>query len=433
MYINSALAADYWSNGGGNTTSTTYFFAAGTHNIQIDYYENTGGAQIVVNFTLLEGGSGVDLFDGNSWSAYYFPYCNDANFRTPPFNRGIADPVSALDFTFPSDTPQIVRDNNTVTQLNEGVLSPGGGGAPFEEVNNYVLIEAEEAINVAGTGTALNKNWVLDSTYAGYNGSGAMQARPTSPFQDFGTNTSMGPSNIVARLDFVVNFTNTGTYRLYMRGRSASGGDAVHVGLNGSRLTSNSGFSGFSTNYGWPSTNINVSIPTPGTYTINVWFKESGTAIDKIWLGTDTASRPTQWRCDSETSDPTQYWLARYERNITVADPTTLIFNISSEDGHRFYVDGNLVRSRWDWGVRNSSESVVLTPGTHTVRIEYRSHTSSTRYLRLEYVLEGPVFHSDAVANLSSSSGDYDDYYGASVIMEDEVDLTGTTFPTLTW
>lgn len=436
MYINSALAANVWSNGSSNVSTTNYAFGAGTHVIQIDYYDNTGGAKIIVDFTLLAGGSSVDLFDGNSWSAYYFPYCNNASFLTPPFNRGVADPVGALEFNFPADTPQIVLDNNAAA-LNNGVLSPGGGGAPFQEVNGYVLIEAEEASQVVnGAGTHLNRQWVFDTTYAGYSGTGAMQARPTSPGFNIGTDTSMGPTNIVPRMDYNVTFTTTGSYTVYILGLGPSTSqDSVRVGLNGTEVTASAsaGLTGFTTSYSWRTDSSAVlNISTPGTYTVNIWMRESGTVVDKIWFGRDTATRPTAWKCDAENSDPTQYWLGRYERNITVADPTTLVFNLSSIDGHRLYVDGALIRSRWNSGEQISSESILLTPGTHAIRIEYRSQTSSSRYLKLEYILNGPVFHSDATADFSSA-GNYTDYYGASVIVEDEIDLTGTTFPTLTW
>lgn len=443
MYVdnNLVLESNKWEDGT-PSSSFTYDFAAGTtHTFEVEMYENAGNAKIIVEFDLLAGGSGADLFDGNSWDAYYYPYCNNGTFLTPPFNRGVADPVSALEFGFPADTSQIVLDNNTAAGLDGnlgGVLSPGGFGQPFREENEYVLIEAEEFTTKAagnGTNSGAGLDWQSSTSLAGFSGTAAMITG--TPAEGSARPFNNTVANSLPVMKYTINFTNTGTYKLYLLGRRNGGSYAgAYVTLDGGNTPLDGGSPITFTNnsYNWRG-NIDVNITSAGNHSIEVWMASKGVVVDKIWMGTDTDTRPSAWRCLVESSNAHEYWMARYERNITVADQTNLVFTVESRDGHNFYVDGALLSDPDEWGGGQSTttKNVTLSPGTHKVTIEYRSHNNPDRYLRLEYSLVGPVFHSDAVANMSDDSGKYSDYYGASLIMEDELNLAGTANPTLTW
>ncbi len=432
MYIDTALVpgTNKWSDGS-QSSSPSFAFSAGTHTLQVDFYENSGSASVSVNFVLLAGGEGADLFDGNSWSAFYYPYCN-GNFITPPFNA-TADSVAGLNMIFPADTPQVVLDNNN----GHGVLSAGGSGQPIQEVGGYAVFEAEVVTDtsdtvsrVAGAGPTYGTQlWNVHTATSGYTGTSGMRAEGGTGTYNNGTNVSTTLPNIVPRIDYRVNFTTTGTYTIYIRGAGPTNSeDSVNLGLNNTPLATRL-LDDFAPTFGWIGGNT-FTISTPGIYTINVWARQVNTVIDRIWIGTNTSARPGGGSCTTIPATANEYWLGRYERSITVADSTNLIFNLDSDDGHRLYVDGALIASanKWAAGLQTSTASVNLTPGTHTVRVEYRSETGSSRKLQLTYQLDGPVFHSDG-----SKTADYTDWYGASIIIEDEIDLSGTFNPTLTW
>ncbi len=107
---------------------------------------------------------------------------------------------------------------------------------------------------------------------------------------------------------YTAQFTTTGTYYIYVRGRSLDGGsDSVHVGLNRAPASAAGlGLTGFiTTTYGWygltNGISTTVNIPAPGLYTFYLWMREDGMIVDRIWLSTsptaiaeaNTGSGPT--------------------------------------------------------------------------------------------------------------------------------------------
>jgi len=136
--------------------------------------------------------------------------------------------------------------------------------------------------------------WQETTYYTGYSGDGAMQGGI-----DDGSNTgatATGPS-----LNYSVYFQITGTYYVFVRalgtGPLYTESNSVHIGLNGTLVTTSDpwGINSFnSTGYLWYSTRLGVpttiNIPTPGYYTINVWMREDGVVVDKLWLSTNSGA-----------------------------------------------------------------------------------------------------------------------------------------------
>jgi hypothetical protein len=86
--------------------------------------------------------------------------------------------------------------------------TPSGSGA-FIESGGQVVMEAEDYDNNI---TRSSRTWTLTTTVGGYSGSGYMQALP-----DSGTNINTGYSTTSPEMNYLVNFSTTGTYYVWVR------------------------------------------------------------------------------------------------------------------------------------------------------------------------------------------------------------------------
>ncbi|MEO1235712.1 MAG: LamG-like jellyroll fold domain-containing protein, partial [Planctomycetota bacterium] len=160
----------------------------------------------------------------------------------------------------------------------------------YTETGGTVVIEAERYTRrVAGANGGANMTWYLAT------GDDASDGLMLKAGPDGGSGVSVltdGP-----RVDYDIVFNTPGTYRLWARLRADdSGDDEVHVGFEGVALSDSPGAGltvpTFDTWHwiddvdGGPS-DLTVSVPTPGTYTLNFWMIENGMTIDKIVLSTD--------------------------------------------------------------------------------------------------------------------------------------------------
>jgi hypothetical protein len=84
------------------------------------------------------------------------------------------------------------------------------------------------------------------------------------------------------RVDFQVNFTSTGNFKLYIRGAGASrDDDACWGGIDDDHIRQALVPSADGT-YQWAYRNVNVS--TPGIHTVSLWGFEDGIRVDKVVL-----------------------------------------------------------------------------------------------------------------------------------------------------
>ncbi|MGB7157340.1 MAG: fibronectin type III domain-containing protein [Tepidisphaeraceae bacterium] len=157
--------------------------------------------------------------------------------------------------------------------------------------DHLVVAEAENNDGVLAQG---GKTWSPNST-AGFSGSGALQSTPNT-----GINRNTGYTTQSPRIDFNINFTQTGTHYVWIRGFApTSSDDTVHVGFNGAEVTSSDRMSGFPDGaWTWSNTTMDgpvatINVTTPGVHTLNVWMREDGFIADKVLLTTNAAFVPT--------------------------------------------------------------------------------------------------------------------------------------------
>ena len=164
-------------------------------------------------------------------------------------------------------------------------------GDCFIETGGEVVMEAENYSNMlAGSGNAASSSWQMFSDGTASGGT-AMETTPNTGVWT-GLNTN-GP-----RLDFKINFSTTGTYRVWVRGSGpGNNDDSFHAGLDGVAYTNSSGY-GMSVEGPWRwvasagGNYVDIPITTAGTHTLNIWMREDGVQVDKIVMRT-TTDRPT--------------------------------------------------------------------------------------------------------------------------------------------
>ena len=164
---------------------------------------------------------------------------------------------------------------NTITG---GVINPPGF---FLEENGLVVIETEHydnQINRSGY------SWNFETINSEYSADGYIKVLPVGDIIFYADAVSYSPE-----LDYIINFTNSGTYFVWVRGQARdSNSNSFHMGLNGVlqlKTTTINWFFNFSS---WEWSNKSegglsqINIPSPGVYTINVWMRETGFSLDKI-------------------------------------------------------------------------------------------------------------------------------------------------------
>lgn len=140
-----------------------------------------------------------------------------------------------------------------------------------------------------------NAYWTNTTLYTGFSGECGMQAMPDAGKNGGSTNT------ISPRLDYQVNFVQTGTLYMWMRGTAPFGGssDSVFMGADGLLATQNNdpasgramdGFN-YDGTYKWSRRN-QLEITTTGLHVLSVWMREDGFVADKILFSMNPAYSP---------------------------------------------------------------------------------------------------------------------------------------------
>jgi hypothetical protein len=170
-------------------------------------------------------------------------------------------------------------------------VMPPGPNPVVQSADLIVFIEAEDyALKEPKNGVS----WTLDTT-AGYSGAGALRALPNT-----GASHSSSYETDSPRLDYNVDFTQTGTYHVWVRGwASNSDDDRVHVGIDGAGTSTADRIDGFTDAWQWSRStrdrdDATLDVTTTGPHTINVWMYRDGFRIDAILLTLDDAYVPTR-------------------------------------------------------------------------------------------------------------------------------------------
>jgi hypothetical protein len=159
----------------------------------------------------------------------------------------------------------------------------------FQESAGQVVMEAE---NYATEVVRNGHDWTPATAKSGYAGAGYLQVLPNN-----GLAINSGYATASPELTYRVNFTNTGTYYVWLRGSGDTGNDdSAHAGLDGAAPTSADRITGLGSSWTWKRTTMDSSAPatlsvtSPGIHTIHLWMREDGLRLDRILLRKNSSS-----------------------------------------------------------------------------------------------------------------------------------------------
>jgi hypothetical protein len=187
------------------------------------------------------------------------------------------------------------------------LVSVPNGTVHFQDnsSDNLLVLEAENyTFNQPGGGqawtfTTVPPFLIPTATDTNVSGSGCMVALP-----NFGISYSFNPGDRpsgIPELDYVVNFTTTGTNYIWVRGSGDSdvGGanDSINLGLDGAIAYRINGVFPQAAGYAWgntptPATGVFTNA-TAGLHIINCWMREDGFGFDKLVLSSNPNYNPT--------------------------------------------------------------------------------------------------------------------------------------------
>lgn len=184
---------------------------------------------------------------------------------------------------------------NVYRALNEDgpftAISASGPEA-FEEQSGQVVFEAESYdANIDRSG----HSWIDMTSPSGYSGSQFLGASPNS-----GATYNSSYDTTAPELQYNVNFTNPGTYYVWVRGIAGSGSDdSIHVGIDGTTPSSGYRLTGSYTGaWAWSKSLMSggyarIDVPDAGVHTVNFWMREDGFGFDKALLTTSSGYTPS--------------------------------------------------------------------------------------------------------------------------------------------
>ncbi|NBS85018.1 MAG: hypothetical protein EBS59_10085, partial [Verrucomicrobia bacterium] len=157
----------------------------------------------------------------------------------------------------------------------------------ISESNGIVLFEAESVSgNIPRTIAGTNYSWTNNTGVGGYSGSGSMVALPND-----GTTVTNSWTNTSPELRYSVNFTNTGTYYVWLRGYAETSENvSVYVGLNGNSTGGSQidlpklGVWTWANTATGSATSVSINVTNTGTNTFQIWMRDAGFRFDRILL-----------------------------------------------------------------------------------------------------------------------------------------------------
>lgn len=233
-------------------------------------------------FSHVQGKLSTHETDAKTWRDTCINYFKGFSGQpTPSYNPGPTPTPGNSATPTPTPTP-----GNTATPTPTPTAPPTGSGAWLES-GGKVCIEAERVTEYSAYAYMTDRSSHTWNTVVAGSSGNAMQCTPDngSYWTDTATLNSNAPEMILR-----IKFATAGNYNVWLLYKAANGTqDSIHVGLDDS-FKHTKDFSENNT-WKWEKTGT-ISGITSGYHGFDLWAREDGLMVDKIYLttGTDTPS-----------------------------------------------------------------------------------------------------------------------------------------------
>ncbi|MBP2832882.1 glycoside hydrolase family 9 protein [Aquimarina sp. U1-2] len=190
-----------------------------------------------------------------------------------------------------ANTIRLVANNtfNGGPNLDRLRITTSGGGSEADftqDDSGLVSMEAEEATSQSnGTGSFASMSWQQQNDASASNSNFMI-------VPDNGNINSAGTLN-GPRLDFVIDFVQTGTHYIWIRQKSPNGADNSIIPAFDDVLIADWNMPDALTEWTWSKAGFTFNVTSTGIHTFSIYMREDGTPIDKIELATNPSYTPS--------------------------------------------------------------------------------------------------------------------------------------------
>jgi hypothetical protein len=418
VWVGEELVIDAWYDQQASWMARDMYISQGIHTVRVEYYEHTGGAVVQVAWKRLHGGAG--------WLAEYYA---NKKLEGPP---ALVRTDSAINFAWEGDAPDpaVPNDKFSVRWTRTLSFPPGTyrfhaaaddgvrlwvddqlvvdawyrQGLPNDHWGDLVLDDRPHQVKVEyfedGGGAHAYVWWERLDSFSGWKGEyydnlhmywPPVMTRDDAEINfDWGTAPPvewMSDDNFSVRWHGEMTFV-PGFYRIAVRAD-----DGVKVWMDETRLMIDK----------WQEMNNELHYVDgtylSGTHSFKVeYFEKNGHARIQFWVV------PTPWKAEyfanpdlagepelvrlHEALDfdwgygtpfpelPADNFSIRWTTQQSF-EANRYTFNVTSDDGVRLYVDGELVLDNWQPIHSSMSAARYLSAGEHTVVLEYSERTGA--------------------------------------------------------
>jgi glycosidase len=201
------------------------------------------------------------------------------------------------------------------------------------ENGGFVALECESfAANISPRSNCL---WVAGNAVPGASGSGYMEALPNT-----GTTIDASWTASSPELQYTINFTNPGTYYVWVRAYAIVNTDAMfHAGVDGVSDTAARMVLNHLDAWSWTGSVLNsttpakITVATSGAHTFSLWMRDDGIRLDKIILTTNPNYSPEATADFWRNQNIYQILTDRFFNGDSSNDNATGNFNATSGTG----------------------------------------------------------------------------------------------------
>jgi glucose/arabinose dehydrogenase len=309
LYVDGVRVIDKWVDQGPTRYDATVPLDGGPHRVVMEYYENGGGASARLDYHRVGDEDTQIPGDGPTDSAWLGEYWNNLDGNLPP--------------AIPTRVADLYRDDEILDfNWEDGSPDPDIGA-------NFFIARWTKTVTLsAGV-----------YRFSGSHDDGMRAYIDNIPVVDEWNDH--GPFSI----DRAVT---SGEHEL--RVEYYEGGSNAHANFSYDR--------------------IDDFTESSGGYTAEYFGNRDLTGAPLL-----TRTDPTidfEWGASAPAGVPFNEFSARWTKNFVVAEPGAYKFDVTSDDGVRLYLDGQLVLDEWKFRSRTTdSVAFQLPAGTHQVMLEY--------------------------------------------------------------
>ena len=261
-----------------------------------------------------------------------------------------------------------------------------GAMAQVSETNGVVRIEAEISTNrISRAIGGISFSWTNDTATPGFSGTGYIEA--TASDTNATTTVSSSWQTTSPQVDYNVTFSNAGTYYVWVRGYAGDASSAgVYIGLSGTSPTASRIDLQQYNSWAWAntaagsSTPVSITIPSAGTYTLNLWMRDSWVDIDRILLTRNPNFSPVANASFWRNQNIYQIITDRFYNGDTANDVSSLPNFNASNGGQAHGGDFKGIEKKLDYIQSLGATAIWISPILKNANGDYHGYAATDFY-----------------------------------------------------